>query len=387
MSLLLEQDDEFFAMDINPQLMGKQASSPLASLASTLGIGVGIGGGTSTGGGVAATNVTFANEKSSGGVPFGRKGEVTYDVHISVTPNELDEAYASAAYIPLSTENGIITNFQTTVGDSELAENPDIPKIPTKVKIDQVKDNGFTKPLFLECTSFSAVEGEKALELVHSGSKAPLDSASPAPPPFGNLTVAIKENTVADRIQSKALPMAVLGHAHDYGTLPAAIRKTYMQHPKNPLDVIIDVSNPQPYLQDYNNHDDVLKKHYTAVTDDDIRVAQLRNNGIICRKNAFQLIDTLASNSETTTQKFVPYSTESNLRKAQFRVVLGAISRFNAKKQGMAAIVLTFNTLHLGEPNGASFSKAKVEEGNSKTINLSFRITTEFLAFPRGKSE
>src|SRR6185503_20193744 len=255
MSLLLEQDDEFFAMDVIPALAGKQNSSNLSAGVSN------------------AAATTILTDESRGGVPFGRKGEVTQDVHISVTANELTQAYGTADVIPLSSENGTITNFRTTLGDSEMAENPDIPKIPTKVKVDQVTINGTTKPLFLECTSFAAVEDEKALELKHSGSKSVLENR----PPFGSLIIALKENTVADRIQSKSIPLAVLGHAHEYGTLPLAIRKTYMQHPRDPTGVLIDVSNPQPYLADYNNHEDVIKGHYIPVTDDDIKHANLKN--------------------------------------------------------------------------------------------------------------
>lgn len=350
---LIQEDDEFFSTIDQPL---SKVDVPLGRTA------------------LGATALD-ANE-SHGGVPYGRAGKVAYDVHICASANQLKQAFKSPASIPVSLENGFISNFQVLAGDSNMATDPSIPKIPTGTKIDQVTINGITKPpLYVECLSFSALEGEK-FKGVHSGSVA----AFAADAPHGFLTMSIKEGSSTDRMST--LPVAIFGYAHEHGA-PHAMRSTYTQSPTNPADVHVDVTTIQPYVAEYNNHADVLAGQLKPITSPDIAYARANNNGIISRKGAFQIIDTLAANAESTVKTHVPFALQANLAAAQFRVVIGAISQFDPALGKMALKSLNFDTLHLGTREGASFKKADVEKGNDELMTISFRLTTDYLAFPR----
>jgi len=325
--------------------------------------------------GVTPVTANSSNE-SRGGIPFGRTIKVAYDVNACLSANDMKAAFKNANSIPLSRKNGLITNFQVLSGDASMATNANIPKILVGVKIEQKTTVGaISKPLLLELSTCPALASEK-FGGAHSG-----DLDNPAAAPLRDaLVMTIADGSNVDRLN--ALPVATLGYAHEHGA-PAAMRKTYIQSPSNPADVIINVSTIQPYVADYNNHADVLAGHYDAITTEDIKYACSRNNGDISRKGAFQLIDTLASNAESLAKQVVPFATENDLSKAAMRVVIGSISQFDRTIGEMALKTLSFDTLHLGLREGATLSKAVVDKGNDREISTSFRVIADFLAFPR----
>lgn len=360
---LIQEDDEFFSTIDQPL---SKVDVPLGR-PSPLGTKVSVTASAPTG---------FASE-SHGGIPYGRNGTVSYDVHICASPNQLKQAFKSAAVIPVSLENGFISNFQVIAGDKTMATDPNIPKIPTALKIDQVTIDGINKPLLLECVSYSALEGEK-FKGTHSGSLVPLA----ANPPHGSLTLSIRDNSISNRADT--LPMAVLGYAQEHGA-PTGMRGTYAQSQSNPADAHIDVTTIPPYIGDYNNHADVLSGHLDPITNADIQYARAKNNGLISRKGAFQIIDTLAANAESTVKTYVPFALQPDLSAAEFRVVIGAVSQFDSNLGKMVLKTLTFDTLHLGLREGTTFKKEDIEKGNDKIMTIGLRITADYLAFPRSE--
>jgi hypothetical protein len=305
-----------------------------------------------------------------GGIPYGTKGKVRYTVSASVSPNQLLEAFGQAAYIPLTRENGFITNFEVLEGGN-LATDAAVPKIPMKLTVTSPTAN-IARSL-LDCPSFATAVGEE-YTLAHSASKVELN------PPMG-LVLPLTDGSTIDR--KERLATGALEFAHEYKTSAHDLKKSYWQSPWNKNDVTINVAGPRPYIADYNNHEDVKAGHFEKITLEDIQFAKLRNNGELSRRGAFQLIDTLANNAQTLAKSKVPFATTNDLSQAEFRIMLPANSDFNPKTKKVEAVIRTFDKLYLGTGQGITPSPAKLEQGNNRRVNYAFDFVMEFLAFPQ----